>query len=453
MVYSMASPSMDEKHFWKFFDSLPESDGRLAQFSSSHPVDRILGLCSRIYTKGSRDSVAFFYIKASTHTPIHMLLESSQSNCITDEIGAIIRQLADNHDGISTLFEHDGFLLVIPIKKSVDSCLKAMANRFQDLISAGISATDIAIDLNIGASIFPRHSRNVQELIRYSMLSAFSSAVNQHSVTIYDKDFDNRAKRQNTILAGISRLFSDASVSDELAMHYQPKYSLESGKIVGFEALSRWNHSSLGYVPPAEFIPLVERTKLIQPLTQFIIKKTVADIATNRDEGFELPVAVNISVKDLIDPNLIPFIQKTVLTHQVPHHLLEIEITETSILENTELAIQRIHQLQHAGFNVAIDDFGTGHSSLAYLAHLPVSYIKIDPLFIREIHNERTGIIVKSIIELAAKIGVGLVAEGVEDIQALRVLKSLHCPIVQGFFLGRPMPRTMAVTNRINMGS
>jgi EAL domain-containing protein (putative c-di-GMP-specific phosphodiesterase class I) len=179
----------------------------------------------------------------------------------------------------------------------------------------------------------------------------------------------------------------------------------------------------------------------------------VADIAKNRDEGFELPIAVNISVKDLIDPKLIPFIQKAVLTHQVPHHLLEIEITETSILENTELAIQRIHQLQHAGFNVAIDDFGTGHSSLAYLAHLPVSYIKIDPLFIREIHNERTGIIVKSIIELAAKIGVGLVAEGVEDIQALRVLQSLHCPIVQGFFLGKPMPRAIAVTSRINMGS
>ena len=360
-----------------------------------------------------------------------------------------IRTVADAHSGICVQLEKDGFLLVAPVSKQYDTNISDISNGVANMLNENFEShgSTFSLDVSIGVSIYPNHSRNIQELIRFAMLASFSASSDQNLLSVYDEEFDSEAKRRNAILSSMNGAFEDKRCSSEISMHYQPKYSLKSGLIVGFEALCRWHHSDLGTISPAEFIPLIEKTKLIQPLTKLIIEKTVRGISENLRANIAIPVAVNISTRDLLDQGLAQFICAVLEKYHVSAELLEIEITETSIIGNTALAIQQISGLRSLGFNVAIDDFGTGNSSLAYLAHLPVSAIKIDQLFTKDIRNPRTATIVKSIIELAGEIGIDVIAEGVEDIDALRQLNSFGCPKVQGYFLGKPKSRLAALSD------
>lgn len=445
----MSYPSLEEKNFWSFFDSLPEKCGSLIHVNNATPFGRIFNLCSRIYAdKKSNRAVAFFYVKVSTHTPINAFLDKCNSEKFSQDVYKLIQELADHYQGIGAVAEREGYLLIVPLPQNrIDSKLSDIGKQIHSVITGGFRHHDVAINVSVGASVYPQHSNNIEDLIRFSTISAYSCEINQLNLTVYEKGIDHLAKRQNAIISSISQLFHDAGSDDGISMHYQAKYSLTSGDIVGLEALSRWDHPTLGNIPPADFIPLVENTKLIRPFTKLIIKKTISDIALNMQEGFSLPVAVNISHKDLTDIGFIKFIKEMAAKHKVPHHLLEIEVTETSISTNTDLAILRITELHEAGFKVAIDDFGSGHSSFAYLAQLPIACIKIDSMFVQRIEDKRTGLIVQSIIELASNLGVGLIAEGVENEKELIILKSLNCPFGQGFLLAKPAPRVIAISN------
>lgn len=455
MVYCMSTRVHQEKQFWSFLDSLPELGGQLPTTQSS--IDRIFKVCSNFSLSHQSLPVLFFYIKTSMQTPINVLLELGESTSVTNSIHSQIQSVADEHSGICVQLEKDGFLLVAPTSYRCETSVSDISSDIFNHLSENIdcNGSTFTLDVSMGVSIFPSHSKNIQELIRFAMLASYSASLDQKPLSIYVKDFDNNAKRKNTILSSMNGTFSGEKRPSGISLHYQPKYSLKSGLIVGFEALCRWQHNDLGAISPAEFIPLIEKTKLIRPLTKLIIEKTIRGIAENLRENIAIPIAVNITTRDLLDLDLAQYICAVLKKHDVPAELLEIEITESSIIENTALAIKQISCLRNLGLSVAIDDFGTGHSSLAYLAHLPVSTIKIDQLFVKDIHNSRTSIIIKSIIELAGEIGIDVIAEGVEDIEALRQLNTFGCPKVQGYFLGKPKPRLAALsdirkTNTIN---
>lgn len=258
----------------------------------------------------------------------------------------------------------------------------------------------------------------------------------------------NFLNRKNLILESAAELLASENQLNEIYLHYQPKYSTASGHLVGFEALSRWNHRILGEISPCEFIPLIEQTNLIHKFTKYIIEKSISDIGENLTEGILQPVAVNVSIQDLDQPGFVELIIGLLKKYKVPAELLEIEITERSISQNIGLSIQRVMELQKIGLKVAIDDFGTGTSSIAYLADLPIDYIKLDTDLINRIGDIRTGLIIKSIINMASSIGIGLVAEGVESVNTFEKLKSFNCPTVQGFLFGRPSPRNIAFSNK-----
>jgi EAL domain-containing protein (putative c-di-GMP-specific phosphodiesterase class I) len=226
----------------------------------------------------------------------------------------------------------------------------------------------------------------------------------------------------------------------ELVLHYQPKLLLESGRIPGVEALVRWQHPEHGLLPPGEFVPLAEQTGLIKPLTTFVLRAALAQVGDWQREGFDLSIAVNISERSLLDPDFPDEVMCMLLDAGVPPHLLELEITEGTIMADPVRAAAVLRRLDDLGIVLSLDDFGTGYSSLSRLRELPISEIKIDRSFsVRIDTDERDVAIMRSAIELGHNLGCSVVAEGLETAEALQRVTSLGCDTGQGFHIARPL--------------
>jgi len=211
--------------------------------------------------------------------------------------------------------------------------------------------------------------------------------------------------------------------------------------ITSAEALVRWQHSKHGIIPPNEFIPMAERTGIIKDLSKFVIENVLGQIAEWQKMGMKISVSVNLSAQDLLDPDLPDVLAGLLASHEVSAAQLVVEITETTIIADPEMALQVMFRLAEMGVKLSIDDFGTGYSSLSYLKKMPVSEIKIDRSFIMEMmDNINDDVIVKATIGLAHNLGLEVVAEGVEDQEAVDRLKELNCDTLQGFFFSKPVP-------------
>ena len=227
---------------------------------------------------------------------------------------------------------------------------------------------------------------------------------------------------------------------DELVLDYQPVVALRGRRLMGVEALVRWKHPERGIVPPADFIPMLERLDLSGALTEWALRKAVAQVCDWRSSGLSTTIAVNLSAQDLADEEFPLFIAGLLQAAHLSSDSLNIEVTESAIMSDPETAASVVGELDRLGVRCAIDDFGTGHSSLAYLARLPVSSLKIDRSFIRTLAvDERTASIVQATIDLAHRLGFTVVAEGIEDEDALRRLIALGCDFGQGYHIGPPM--------------
>jgi EAL domain-containing protein (putative c-di-GMP-specific phosphodiesterase class I) len=228
---------------------------------------------------------------------------------------------------------------------------------------------------------------------------------------------------------------------NQFRLVYQPRIELVTGRCIGAEALLRWDHPGLGDVSPAEFIPIIERTSLAKPTTQWVLDAAMDQLASWKRDGLALTLSVNISAANLAEADLIERIQLGLLKRGLRPDQLEIELTESAIMEEPEQADLMLRELAAAGIKLAIDDFGTGHSSLAYLQRLPADVVKIDQTFIRNL-TQAAGpdlVLVETMVGLAHKLGYRVVAEGVETIEAAAVLKQIGCEEAQGFLFSRPV--------------
>jgi len=224
-------------------------------------------------------------------------------------------------------------------------------------------------------------------------------------------------------------------------LHYQPKVRLSNGDVVGVEALVRWQHPERGLVFPDDFIPMAEHSALIGPLTRHVLDTALAQARAWIDSGRPLPIAVNLSVRNLLDQHLADQVAQLLVAHGVPAELLELEVTESAIMTEPVRARQMLEQLSALGVRVSIDDFGAGYTSLSQLTTLPVSELKIDRSFVMTmITDPGNAMIVQSIIDLGHNLGLTLVAEGVETEEALTTLAGLRCDVAQGYHLCRPLP-------------
>jgi len=232
-----------------------------------------------------------------------------------------------------------------------------------------------------------------------------------------------------------------AIADSQLRLYYQPKAEMQTGLVKGVEALVRWQHPTLGFIPPDQFIPLAEQTGLIEPLTHWVVETAIVQCRHWLDGGLELRVAVNLSMRNLRDTNLPDTIESLLAQHRVPPHLLCCEITESAVMGDAEHTLQVLNRLFALGVRIAIDDYGTGYASLSYLKRLPADELKIDLAFVQHMTTDRADeAIVRSTVNMAHSLGMHVVAEGVEDQATWDLLETLRCDIAQGYYLSRPLP-------------
>ncbi|MGH2693845.1 MAG: putative bifunctional diguanylate cyclase/phosphodiesterase [Actinomycetota bacterium] len=293
------------------------------------------------------------------------------------------------------------------------------------------------IDVSIGIALFPGHGSDVDMLLQRADVAMYMAKAAGTGREVYTADRDQHSP---TRLALVGEL-RDAIDNEMLTVHYQPKVDIRSGKVLGVEALVRWDHPTRGFLPPVTFVPLSEHTGLIEPMTLQVLNTSLRQARDWEHAGFDMEMAVNLSVRNLLDPQLPSKVEHMLYRWGIPPNRLELELTETSIMADPRRAMGILESLSELGVRIAIDDFGTGYSSLFYLKRMPINVIKIDKSFILNMTaNDNDLVIVRSIIDLAHNLGLKVVAEGVENQDVLQHLEALGCDLAQGFYHGRPMP-------------
>jgi EAL domain-containing protein (putative c-di-GMP-specific phosphodiesterase class I) len=290
----------------------------------------------------------------------------------------------------------------------------------------------------MGIAYYPNDAPNVIDLIRNADAALYHAKKSGGNVYSYYEPLMNEA--------AVERLMTKSKLKrsferDELLVHYQPKYNLETGEVFGAEALVRWELPERGMILPSDFIPIAEETNLIIEIGEWVLDKVCEDFRFwQRSVSYPGRVSVNLSLKQLRQPNFIRRISSILRSYEVSPTSLELEITETTLMENLERTIKLLDQLYALGLHLAIDDFGTGYSSLSALQQFPISTLKIDQSFVRHVSsNPDDATIVSTIIQMGRNLGMDVVAEGVENEDQLAFLQKLGCTYAQGLLFGDPM--------------
>ena len=307
-----------------------------------------------------------------------------------------------------------------------------------------IEGEEFYLSASIGVSVFPFDGEDAEILLQKasSALRVAKESSGRNNYQFYADDIDQVSKRQMRLEAELYR----AKENGELVVYYQPKVDLKSGDILGMEALLRWQHPQQGLVPPNDFIPLAEQTGLIDEISQWVLRSVCNQIRSWEAAGYGMvTVAVNLSPVEFRNRDLAAKIINLLQKSGVPASSIEIEITETVVMQNMETAVDILQELSTAGLGISVDDFGTGYSSLNYLRRFPLSKVKIDRSFITDFtHAQNDAAIVSAIIAMSHSLGLRVVAEGVETEEQLRFLQDLQCDEIQGYLISKPMPREQA---------
>ncbi len=296
----------------------------------------------------------------------------------------------------------------------------------------------IAINTNIGGAILPKDGKNRDQAIN-SVQLAHQEAKKYYdtvSLVFYQPSFGHA----NDHLLNISNKLEEAIENNYLELYYQPKVNVLNKKIYGCEALLRWHDPDLGFISPADFIPIAENTGKIVQIGLWVFEQVCQQINTWQSKGFALKVSLNVSIRQLQDTNFISSFKQVLEETKVDTSLIELEITESILSEDLEVITQLFQQIKALGLSISLDDFGTKYSSLSYLTNLPVDILKIDRSFIKDsCTNIKDAAIAKTIVILAKELQLKVVAEGVEDQEQVSLLEDIQCDYIQGFYYYRPM--------------
>ena len=345
-------------------------------------------------------------------------------------------------DGLVARLGGDEFA-VLPGENTGDPDeLEAIARRLMACVQQPVEVDEMTLEVgvSIGIARFPRDGDDPHSLLRSADVAMYAAKEAHAGCKVYATALDRHSVRRLNVLSEFRRGLD----SDEIVVFYQPIMHMDGLRVHGAEALVRWQHPELGLLPPSDFMPLVEQTGLIGPLTRHVLERAVAQCAAWRQAGEELTVSVNLSVRNLLDPDLSSLIADLLKIYRLTPSALELEITESMLMSDPERSIVTLTRLSQLGVGLSVDDYGTGYSSLANLRRLPIDELKIDRSFVSPMLSDESDlIIVRSTINLGHDLGLKVVAEGVEDEATLHRLEKLGCDLAQGYHFSKPLPAEM----------
>ena len=346
------------------------------------------------------------------------------------------RALARDGDVVARL---SGDEFGVLLRRADASQAQAVALRIEQALEQPLTLGEHKVDIgaSIGLACWPQHADTADALLVRAEMAMHAAKQRGNGPATYDPSIDATSAQTLTLISELRQ----AVDRNELRLFLQPKLALEDRRVVGAEALVRWQHPQRGLVPPVQFIPFAEQTGFIRHLTMWVFEEAARHWQTLADEGLQLRLSVNLSTRDLLDMELPQKFGALLVKHSVPAAAFCLEITESAIMDDPQRALATLDALSAMGFKLSIDDFGTGYSSLAYLKRLPVDELKIDQSFVRNMQSDHDDeMIVRSTIDLAHNLGITVVAEGVETAEAWNLLRELKCDQAQGYHMGRPMP-------------
>ena len=387
------------------------------------------------FMSNSKNCFSVFHLNLSRLKDVNDTLGHNVGDMIIQEAASRLKGVA----GFRAVY-HMGADEFIMLSEQQDECnLALLLSNVEQRLSLPFDHDCLCFQLQarIGIAQYPKHSDQVNILLQMADTALHDTRKNRQPTQIYDPALDNNTLERLSLIND----FKNAVSEGQLELHYQPKMDMKSGIITHTEALVRWQHPSLGMIPPDNFIPVAEQTGQINELTFWVMETAINQQKIWLEQGMDINIAINISAESLRDPTFYDFVFSTLANAQVEPSKVTLEVTESAVVEDPETAIALLQRFKDSGIFLSIDDYGTGYSSLAQLKQLPVHELKIDKSFVQRLEQDPDDqIIVRSTIELAHNMGLTVVAEGIEDQFALDWLGEHGCEKAQGYFISRPQP-------------
>jgi diguanylate cyclase (GGDEF)-like protein len=450
-ILVFAAPLAFARQMFRRTHSLQEATTELAEKQAENEYqalhDSLTGMPNRMLfqqrlveaiAEGRRtgETLAVMLIDLDHFKEINDTLGHHFGDLLLQEIGPRLSSVLRENDLMARL-GGDEFGIVLPELPSDDVALR-IADRLLEELETPVSVEGLALDVSgsVGIALFPNQANDAEALLRRADVAMYSAKENGGGYELYADDMDRHNPARLTLIGQVR----PALEGGEFSMYYQPKVRLSDGRAAGAEGLIRWEHPSLGLLSPDEFIPLVEKTVLLRPLTHYVIARVLEQWREWADMGIRIPIAVNVSPRSLLDQDLPEEVRDELRRWEVPPAFLRLELTESFMVGDSGRSSQVLDALADVGVGLSIDDFGTGYSSLSHLKRLPIEEIKIDRSFVMQMHVDANDfMIVRATVDLGRNLGLRVVAEGVEDLATFDRLAEFGCDEAQGYYISRPL--------------
>jgi diguanylate cyclase (GGDEF)-like protein len=434
-----ASVSLENRHL---IDRL-RREAADKEYQALH--DALTGLPNRLLFQDRIDralasvdegKVAVLLLDLDRFKEVNDTLGHHNGDLLLQEIGVRLRRIMRAGDTVARLGGDEFAVLLTSI--SGEEAALAAAEGFRHALARPFAIADVNLDVGcgVGIALSPDHGDDATVLLQRADVAMYSAKANQTGVEVYDSARDTYSLERLALVGELR----EAIEGGGLSVYYQPKADVQTGEVRGLEALIRWEHPRQGFVAPEEIIGVAEQTGLIRPLTLWVLDEALRQCARWHRDGHDFTMAVNLSIRNLLDPELPNDVLRLLREYELPASALIFEITENSIMSDPGHTIDVLDRLRSIGIRLAIDDFGTGYSSFSHLQRMPLDEIKIDKSFVQHLaHDQNDLVIVRSIVDLGRNLGLKVVAEGVEDDGAWARLAELGADMVQGFVLTAPL--------------
>jgi diguanylate cyclase (GGDEF)-like protein/PAS domain S-box-containing protein len=417
-------------HYLAHHDALTQLPNR---FNLHGRLEQALAAAERDHRQ-----VAVMFIDMDRFKNINDSLGHHVGDALLVEVAQRLRDSTRHSDIVARL---GGDEFVVVLTETEIAAIPALAGKIISRLGEAyfIAERELSSTPSIGISVYPEDGDSVEELMKNADTAMYhAKAMGRNNYQFFAASMNESAAEGLALESGLRR----ALEREEFLLHYQPQIEIASGRIIGFEALIRWQHPEMGLIPPFKFIPIAEETGLILPMGKWVVEEALRQLAAWDKLGVSgLRMAVNLSAHQLRDPTLQEFLVAELARHGLDGKRLELEITESVAMQHPERTTPVLDRLRELGIELAIDDFGTGYSSLAYLKKLPLDRLKLDRSFVMDIeHDSNDATISAATISLAHSLGLAVVAEGVETAAQLEFLRSLNCDFAQGYYFSKPLP-------------